>query len=197
MNSIMTTRRFGRGGALVLGSTGAWAGAAAAADPTWAVDSAKSTLGFTGQQSGAPFSGQFKTWTARISFDPAHPETAQVLATVDVASATTGDAQKDEAMPGEDWFDAAKFATATFQATGFAPKGSGSYDAKGKLMLRGMTRDVDLPFTLTITGNTAHAVAHATLVRTDFGVGQGAWTTGDTVALEVAVDLDLTATRSP
>ena len=171
--------------------------AAPAAATTWAVDTAKSTLGFTGQQSGAPFTGRFKTWTAAISFDPAHPETAQVLATVTVASATTDDAQKDEAMPGDDWFDASKFASATFQASGFTPKGGDAYEAKGKLSLRGITKDVDLPFTLTIAGNTAHAVGHATLVRTDFGVGQGAWTSGDTVALDVAIDLDLMAIKTP
>lgn len=171
------------------------AGAAEAA--TWTVDPARSQLGFSGQQTGAPFSGRFKSWTASIDFDAAHPEAAQVAAAVDTASATTEDPQKDEALPSPDWFDAAGFAKATFAATGFTPKGGAAYEATGKLTLRGVTRDVVLPFTLTIAGDEAHAVGHAKLVRTDFGVGQGSWASGDYVALDVTVDLDLVATRKP
>ncbi|RYB03636.1 YceI family protein [Lichenibacterium ramalinae] len=171
------------------------AGSAEAA--TWTVDPAKSRLGFSGAQTGAPFTGRFKTWTAAIDFDPAHPESGHVLATVDTASATTDDPQKDEALPGSDWFDAAGFAKATFEATGFVPKGGDSYETAGKLTLRGVGKDVVLPFTLTIAGDQAHAVGHAKLVRTDFGVGQGSWASADYVALDVTVDLDLVATRKP
>ncbi len=179
--------------ALLIG-LGAASPAGAAA---WTVDAAKSRLGFAGQQTGAPFTGRFKTWTAAIDFDPAHPEGGHVTATVDVASAATDDPQKDEALPGSDWFDATQFTTATFEAAGFAPKGGDAYEAKGKLTLRGVSKDVAVPFTLTIAGDAAHAAGKAQLVRTDFGVGQGSWASGDTVALAVDVDFDLVATRKP
>ena len=161
------------------------------------MDPAKSRLGFTGQQTGAPFTGRFKTWSAAIAFDPARPEAAHVSATVDVASATTDDPQKDEAMPSADWFDASDFAKATFQATGFAPKGGDTYETQGTLTLRGVTKPATLAFTLTISGDQAHAVGKAKLVRTDFGVGQGSWSSGDMVGLDVDVDMDVTATRKP
>ena len=172
-------------------------GAGTAAAATWTVDPAKSRLGFTGSQTGTPFTGRFKTWTAAIEFDPAHPEAGHVSAKVDTASATTDDPQKDEALPTPDWFDASSFTTATFDAAGFAAKGGDGYETTGKLTLRGTAKDVVLPFTLTIAGDEARAVGHAKLMRTDFGVGQGAWTSGDYVALDVTVDLDLVATRKP
>lgn len=169
----------------------------AASAATWTVDPAKSTLGFSGQQTGEPFTGRFKTWTAAIDFDPAHPEAGHISATVDTASATTGDPQKDEALPGADWLDAAGFAKASFEAKGFTAKGGDAYETTGTLTLRGASKPVVLPFTLTIAGDQAHAVGHAKLLRTDFGVGQGAWASGDYVALDVTVDLDITATRKP
>ncbi len=169
----------------------------AAQAASWTVDPAKSTLGFTGQQTGAPFTGRFKTWTAAIDFDPAHPEAGHVSASIDIASASTDDPQKDEALPTPDWFDATEFGKATFDATGFAPKGGDAFETSGKLTLRGVSKSVVLPFTLTIVGDQAHAIGHAKLLRTDFGVGQGAWTSGDYVALDVTVDLDLVATRKP
>ena len=169
----------------------------AASAATWTVDPAKSTLGFSSQQTGAPFTGRFKTWTAAIDFDPAHPEAGHISANVDTASATTGDPQKDEALPGADWLDATDFAKASFDATGFTAKGGDAYETTGQLVLRGTSKPVVLPFTLTIAGDQAHAVGHAKLLRTDFGVGQGAWASGDYVALVVTVDLDITATRKP
>lgn len=182
---------------IAIAAAGLLLGLGTAQAASWTVDPAKSTLGFTGQQTGAPFTGSFKSWTAAIDFDPAHPEAGHVAASIDVASAATGDPQKDEALPTPDWFDAADFGKATFDATGFTPKGGDAFETSGKLTLRGVSKSVVLPFTLTITGDQAHAIGHAKLVRTDFGVGQGAWTSADYVALDVTVDLDLVATRKP
>ncbi len=99
-------------------------------------------------------------------------------------------------MPEADWFDAAHFPKAHFEATGFTAKGGNNYETTGKLTIRGMTEDVVLPFTLDLAGNTAHAKGHADLIRSKFGVGQGVWADGQWVALEVGVDIDLTAARS-
>jgi polyisoprenoid-binding protein YceI len=168
-----------------------WAAPAGAA--TWTVDPAQSKLGFSGTQTGDTFSGTFKSWTGTIEYDPAKPEAAQVHVTVDLASASTGDQQRDEAMPGEDWFDAPKFPKATFEATGFMPKGGDRFETAGTLTVRGVSKDVTLPFTLKIDGDTAHATGQATLVRTNFGVGQGEWSSDQYVGFDVKVDLDLTA----
>jgi hypothetical protein len=51
-----------------------------------------------------------------------------------------------------------------------------------------------MPFTLQITGTTAHAKGHLSLVRTLFGIGQGPWSSGQWVALDVEVDVDIVAT---
>ena len=161
----------------------------------WTADPARSTLAFDGTQTGAPFTGKFRTWTATIDFDPAKPEAAHVRVDIDVASATTDDPQKDAAMPAEDWFDTGKFAHAIFEATGFKAKGGDAYETTGNLTLRGVSKPVTLAFTLTIKEDQAHAVGHAKLVRTDFGVGGGQWADGSMVGLDVAVDVDLVATR--
>lgn len=172
-------------------------GAAPAVASTWTIDPAASKVGFTGTQTDQPFSGTFKTWTGTIEFDPAKPEAAHVSISIDTGSATTGDTQRDEALPGEDWFDASKFPKAMFEATGFVPKGGDAFETTGKLTIRTFSKDVTLPFTLTVSGDTAHAVGKTKLVRTAFGVGQGAWATAEYVAFDVDVAVDLTAKRNP
>jgi len=162
----------------------------------WTVDPAKSHLNFSGVQNGAPFQGSFGKWQAQIAFDPAHPEAGHAKVTIDLASARTGDTQRDSALPQPEWFDAASFPQAGFEAGGFVAKGGDAYEAPGKLTIRGVGKDVVLPFTLVVTGDQAVAKGHLTLMRTAFGVGQGVWSTAEWVALDVGVDVDLVATRS-
>ncbi len=57
--------------------------------------------------------------------------------------------------------------------------------------MRGIGRDIVLPFTLALNGDTARATGHVQLLRSEFGVGQGDWSSGEWVALEVGVDVDL------
>lgn len=166
---------------------------AVAAD--WAVDAAKSRLGFSGVQVGVPFKGRFKRFEAQIVFDPAAPEAGHALVTVDLASVETGDVQRDAALPQADWFAIQASPQARFEATRFVPKGGDAYEAVGSLTIRGVRRDATLPFRLTFAGDAARATGHLDLVRTDFGIGQGPWASGQWVALEVGVDLDLVATR--
>ena len=170
--------------------------AAPALAADWTVDPAKSRLGFSGIQTSAPFQGSFGKWTAAIAFDPAHPEAGHAKVTIELASAKTGDTQRDTALPEADWFDVKQFPEASFEATGFVAKGGNAYEAPGKLTIRGLAKDVVLPFTLAIDGDKAEAKGHLSLVRTGFGVGQGVWASGDWVALDVGVDVELVATRS-
>jgi len=181
----------------VLASSLLVAGAVSAHAATWQIDAAHSTLGFSGTQTGKPFSGHFGKFDGAIDFDPAHPEAGHAKITIDIASATTGDSQRDGAMPGSDWFNVAKFPTATFEATRFDAKGGNAYEAVGTLTIRGVGKAETLPFTLDIQGDVAHAKGHLGLVRSAFGVGQGPWATGQWVALDVGVDVDLTAHKAP
>lgn len=159
----------------------------------WTVDAAKSRLGFSGTQTGTKFTGKFDRFNAAIRLDPAHPEAGRIVVVVDLASAKTGDQQRDGSLPGADWFDIAHARTARFESASIKRTGPNSYVAQGKLTLRGQTHPVALPFTLQVNGDTAHAVGHARLTRTAFGVGQGQWSSGQWVALEVGVDIDIVA----
>lgn len=164
---------------------------------TWVADPASSKIGFSGTQVGERFQGSFRRFTATISFDPARPQAGTAEVTIDIASAATGDTQRDGALPQAEWFDAAKFPRATFRVAGFTPKGGDDYVANGTLTIRGITANVTLPFKLAVNGDTAHATGHADLLRTHFGVGQGDWASADYVALEVGVDIDLVAHKAP
>ncbi|WP_407520020.1 YceI family protein [Methylobacterium oryzisoli] len=159
----------------------------------WAVDPARSSIRFSGVQVGTAFSGRFERFEARIAFDAEKPEAGRATVLIDLASARTGDAQRDQALPQKDWFDVRSVPQARFEATRFVARGGGDYDAVGTLTIRGASRPLTLPFHLDLDGGQARATGRVTLVRTDFGVGQGAWASGQWVGLDVGVDIDLVA----
>jgi hypothetical protein len=102
---------------------------------------------------------------------------------------------RDVALPQSDWFNVKEFPEATFEASGFRAAGDGRYEAVGTLTIRGIRKDVVLPFKLDAQASSAHAVGQVEIVRTDFGIGQGEWGTGAVVGLGVTVTVDLVATR--
>ena len=186
MRTIMITA-----GALALASS-----ALAAPAPSWNVDPANSKLGFRGAMNGDAFNGTFRRWSAQIAFDPKNLAGSKAVVSVDVASAATGEADRDQAMPTADWFSAKTQPTASFVASAFKDLGGGKYQAIGDLTIRGVKRPVVLPFTLAISGDTAKMNGAVALNRTAFGIGQGQWKTGDVVATEVTVSVALTAHRA-
>lgn len=176
-------------------SAAAPAPAVAATTFDWTIDKSKSRLEFIGTQTGKEFKGAFAAFVATIVFDPANLAASRIEVVVDTASAKTGDRQRDDALPGNDWFAAKAFPRATFTSDEIISAGEGVYEARGKLTIRDAARDAVLPFTLSINGDRAVAEGATTLVRTDFGVGQGDFATGQWVGLEVKVAFHVEASR--
>lgn len=168
--------------------------AAPAAPSHWAV-SKGSTVGFATSWSGQAIEGRFDRWTADIFFSPDALDKSKVSVSIDLASANTGDAQRDQSLPTSDWFDAADHPKATFTAERFEQTGEGRFVAHGKLTLRGVTKPVDLPFRLKIDADKARMSGVTSLDRTAFGVGQGDWQATDQIPAKVQVSVQITATR--
>jgi len=154
-----------------------------------------STLGFATTWAGDALQGRFERWTADIAFSPDDLAHSRVSVSVDTTSAETGDDQRDASLPSGDWFDAAAHPKAVFTATRFDHPGADRYVAHGTLNLRGVTKPVDLPFRLTIAGDTARVSAETALDRLAFGVGQGDFQSTDQVPAKVTVRVELTAKR--
>ena len=156
----------------------------------------QSKLGFSVVWSKEPLNGSFKRWKADIEFDPADLGHSHVVATIETGSLATDNPDGDDAVKGAAGFAIDRFPTARFETTGFRRLPDGSYVADARLSIRGVTKPVALAFKLAIQGNKARVTGRTTLIRTDFGVGQGEWAAPEPVEHQVTVSLDLTATRS-
>ena len=170
---------------------------AVAAPAAWKVDPARSAVSFNGAHTtlGA-FTGAFKGWTARISFDPADLAHSRVAVTIPTAGVKTGKDLIDAAWKDKEWFDVAAHPTASFSATRFKALGGNKYSAAGALTIKGKAYAATLPFTLAIEGKTATMNAALTLDRTKLNIGMSSDPGADWVAKAVTVKISLRATRS-
>ncbi len=146
-----------------------------------------STLGFATTFEGVKFVGAFKQFSARIVFDPALPQACTLDATITLASADTGNADRDKMLPTADFFDVARFPTATYRGADCTPAGPGRYSAQGTLTLRGVSKPVPLTLQWRMQGADALLTLDASVPRLTFGVGSGQWADPSAIGLDVAV----------
>jgi len=182
------------GATLVLLALPVAAVAPAANAPLWTVDKAASTLSFEGVGDGSAFAGSFSAWDAKIHFDPANLAASGTEVTIDTGSAATGDASKDEPLPTAQWFSTSAFPNATFTTTAITSTGANAYVAEGNLSIRGVSVPVKLPFTLSISGNTADMEGSVTIDRSLWSIGAGSWQ-DHSVDPNVTVKVKISATK--
>ena len=162
----------------------------------WAIESQESRLGFVATWEGTPFDGVFHRFRGAIDFEPTDLAGSRFDVKVDLSSADTRSADRDEALAGSEWFFTRRYPEATYVTSAFRDLGGGRFEAQGALTLKGVTRPVVLPFTWTEAGDAATLKGETRLVRTDFNVGEGEWKAGDVIGLEVRVVVDLRLRRA-
>lgn len=160
--------------------------------PAWAVQPG-GRIGFSVGNSGETISGSFSKWTAKIVMDPDHPESADIKVTINMASASVGDAYKDGMLPGDEFFGSAAHPTATFVAKGAEKSGANGYRAHGTLTLKGVAKPQAIRFTLSGSGTSRKVSGSASVARLPFGVGNGDSSTGLDPKVMVTFNFDAKA----
>lgn len=168
---------------------------------TWKLDPAHSAAEFKVKHMMiSNVKGSFSSLTGTLTEHPADATLSSVEASVDVATLTTGDAQRDGHLKSADFFDVEKYPAMTFKSKEVKRKGEGEYAVTGELTLHGVTR----PVTFAVEGpsapgkdpwgNTRIGLSATTKInRKDFGL---AWnsaleTGGVLVGEDVAITLDV------
>ncbi len=161
----------------------------------WKIDSAKSTIGFAATFEGAGFDGRFRRYDAQIRFDPNNPSTSHFEVRIHMSSADTGSGDLNDGMMLPEWFNTEGFPFATFVTSNVQRQKEDRYLATGKLTIKGIEREVTLPFTWNQQHDGAVLRGETHLRRTDFRIGEGEWSAGSVVGIKVKVMADLSLRR--
>lgn len=157
--------------------------------PVWTIQPG-GRLGFSVTNGSDTIRGSFSDWSGAIRFDPDRPESANIRISVNLASASVGDATMDGMLGGADFFATAANPTANWNATSVRRTGPGRYSADGTLSLRGLSRRVPLTFTLSGEGLRRRVEGSATIDRSAFGVGTGESAAGLDQSVSVSFAFD-------
>ncbi len=168
--------------------------AADAAVTRYTLDPAKNTLEYQFVQAGAQNKGQFSRYAVTLDFSPDNLPASKLDVVIEMASAQTGDKERDDTLKGSDMFAVAKFPQAHFTSTQITKTANG-FDAVGKLTLRGVSKDIHVPFSFRTADEQGKQVGYllgrTSVKRLDFGVGQGDWKSTEWVGNEVSVSYSL------
>ena len=155
---------------------------------------AKSSLSFVYKQMNVPVDGQFKSFRAKIAFDPAKPAAAKAEFEIDLASIDAGSKDANDEVAGKAWFNTRQFPLAKFVAGSVKPLGNNRFEVAGKMSIKGKTLDLATPVTVTQQGNSASFDGSLVLKRADYAIGDGIWADFGTVANEIQIKFRLVAT---
>lgn len=146
--------------------------------------------------------------TGSVAFDAAAPGATSGRIVLDTASLSVGNPLMAEHLRSADWLDVAKHPAIVFEATKLANvRTQGTQilaDASGRLTVKGVTKEVTVPVTLTyladklgarlgddkIKGDLLVLRANFTINRSDYGIQAGQMT--DKVAETIHLSLSIT-----
>lgn len=148
---------------------------------------AQSEISFVSRQMGVPIEGRFKSFGAELDFDPRRPEAGRIALTIMTGSVSFAAEQAQAEAVKPAWFDVTRHPQARFQSTAIKPLGGARYEVSGRFTLKGITRELSIPVTLTQAGSNGIATGSFVFRRLDFRVGDGEWADTSAVADEVQV----------
>ena len=112
---------------------------------TWQIDPMHTQVEFSAKHFGMmTVRGHFRDVAVTGQLDPSNPAASSLDVTIDVASLTTNNPQRDNDLRSSYFLELDKYPTITFRSTRVEPAGEDRYTLTGDLTIKGITRPVTL-----------------------------------------------------
>jgi polyisoprenoid-binding protein YceI len=166
------------------------------AQSEWKLDKAHSSVTFSVRHMViSEVTGSFKDFTVVLKSAKDDFSDAEVQSTIKVGSISTDNANRDNHLKSDDFFNAEKFPEINFKSTSFEKLGDNKYKITGDLTMRDVTKNVTFDAVLNGTMKTQRGMlaawkAVATINRFDYNLK---WSkTLETGGLMVGQDVTIT-----
>ena len=157
----------------------------------------RSAIRFVSRQMNVPVEGQFRKFDGTVAFDPVRPSATRADFTVDLGSIDLGNEEGETEVRRKLWLDVAAFPSAKFVTTSVKALGDNRFEATGQLTIKGSTREIVAPFTMTEANRLRTVEGQFALKRLQFRIGEAQWSDTDTVADEIVVRFRFTVPTVP
>ncbi len=138
------------------------------------------TVVFHIKNAGITVDGKFSGIAASIKFDEDNLVNSSIFASVKAATINTGISKRDEHLKKADYLDVATYPKIEMSSTTLAKTSTG-YIGQFDVTIKGITKNVSVPFTFENQGKTGTFKGSLKLNRLDFSVGESSFILGDEV----------------
>ena len=169
-----------------------------AAVEVYKIDQTHSAINYSLRHILSKYTSSFTKLSGDITVDRDNLENSSVTATIDVAALTTDSEGRDKHIKSPDFFDVAKFPTATFKSKSWKKTGENTFDITGDLTIKDITKEVVLKTTLLGFGPGMRPgtllsgwEATTTIKKSEFGLAGPAMlqkALGDEVAITINIE---------
>ncbi|MGZ4593799.1 MAG: YceI family protein [Actinomycetes bacterium] len=171
----------------------------------YVLDTAHSRLGFVARHAMVTkVRGAFNSFEGTAHLDAVDPSKSTATVTIDVASIDTRQAQRDEHLRTNDFFDAPTFPKITFVSTAVEQRDDVTYRLTGDLTIKDVTKSVSIDFEYAGSakdpfGNERVGFEGTTTInRKDYGVNFNAAleTGGVMVSEKITLEFEISAIKT-
>jgi polyisoprenoid-binding protein YceI len=168
------------------------------------IDATHSRLGFAAKHAMvATVRGQFTDFTADVHLDEEDVTKSSAKVTIQAASITTGNADRDNHLRASDFFEVETYPEISFVSTGAERKSDDEFVLHGDLTIKGITKPVSVEFEKTGTsvdpwgGERVGFEGRTKINRKDWGLSFNAVleTGGVLIGEKVTLEFDIAAVR--
>ena len=165
---------------------------------SFALDKSHAKIIFSTTHFGvSTYYGLFTDFDAKLAFDAKTPAKSALDVSIGLDGIDTTNPKLDAHLKSPDFFDAAKFPTASFKSTKIEVTGPSSGKITGDLTLHGVTKPVTLNASFNGGGINPMSKAYVlgfnatgTVKRSEFGISTYVPAVGDEVTLTISAEFD-------
>ncbi len=145
---------------------------------------------FTIKNAGLSVNGKFTGFTGDVTFSPESLNKAKIIASVDANTINTGIDSRNKHLRKEDYLNVTAYPAIVMQSKFFVKAVDGTYRGYFKLTLKGVTKDVMIPFIFEESDNKGIITGSFKLNRLDYGVGGKSVVLSDEVTIAIKLNLE-------
>lgn len=156
----------------------------------WIADAANAKVQFSVKGPFGTVHGDLKGLKSTILFDENDLASSSFNASVETKTISTGIGLRNHDIQKDKYLDEANHPFMSFRSTKIERSGK-AFKAIGQLTIKGVSKQVEIPFSFTEKGNAGVFKGSFSINREDYGIGKSGGSIGDTIS----IDLEVPVTR--
>jgi len=137
---------------------------------------------------GIATGGDFKGLSGTIKYDPSNPTTADFDVNIDASTVNTDIESRDNHLRRKEYLDVKNYPKLSFKSTRITKANKDGYLYMfGTITIKGVTKEINFPFTVTAKNGGYLFEGSFKLNRRDFGVGKGSISLSDDLTVSLSV----------